>query len=53
MESTTALATVTSLLSKDLADAPGKEISMIAVEYPPGSADPVHTPILTLAEVRS
>jgi quercetin dioxygenase-like cupin family protein len=35
--------TVRSLLSKDLAGAPGKEISMITVEYPPGGADPVHT----------
>ena len=36
-------AIVRSLLSKDLADVPGKELSMIAVEYPPGSVDPVHT----------
>ena len=42
METTAAVATVTSLLSKDLADVPGKELSMIAVEYPPGSTDPVH-----------
>jgi quercetin dioxygenase-like cupin family protein len=35
-------ATVTPLLSKDLADAPGKELVMITVEYPPGSTDPAH-----------
>ena len=34
--------TVTSLISKDLTDLPGKEGLMIAVEYPPGGADPVH-----------
>ena len=34
--------TVTSLISKDLTDFPGKEGLMIAVEYPPGGADPVH-----------
>ena len=33
---------VTSLFSKELADIPGKEISMITVEYPPGGSDPVH-----------
>lgn len=36
-------ATVTPLLSKDLSSAPGKEISMITVEYAPGGQDPVHT----------
>ena len=36
-------ATVRSLLSKDLGGLPGKELSMIAVEYPPGGFDPVHT----------
>jgi quercetin dioxygenase-like cupin family protein len=36
-------ATVRSLMSKDLAGDPGRELSMIAVEYPPGSVDPVHT----------
>jgi quercetin dioxygenase-like cupin family protein len=30
-------------LSKDLAGVPGKEITMITVEYPPGGTDPVHT----------
>lgn len=35
--------TVTSLLSKALADVPGKELLMITVEYPPGGSDPVHT----------
>jgi quercetin dioxygenase-like cupin family protein len=43
MENTATLATVTPLVSKDLADLPGKELSMITVEYPPGSTDPVHT----------
>ena len=35
-------ATVTPLMSKDLPELPGKEVSMITVEYPPGSVDPVH-----------
>ena len=35
-------AKVTSLISKDLPEAPGKEALMIAVEYPPGSSDPIH-----------
>jgi len=35
-------AKVTSLLSKDLKEFPGKEGLMITVEYPPGSVDPVH-----------
>jgi quercetin dioxygenase-like cupin family protein len=43
MMSTTQDASVKSLFSKDLVDAPGKELSLIAVEYPPGNADPVHT----------
>jgi quercetin dioxygenase-like cupin family protein len=36
-------ATVTPLLSKDLSDVSGKELSMITVEYAPGAVDPVHT----------
>jgi quercetin dioxygenase-like cupin family protein len=36
-------ATVRSLVSKDLAGVPGRELSMITVEYPPGGANPVHT----------
>jgi quercetin dioxygenase-like cupin family protein len=36
-------ATVRSLMSKDLAGVPGRELSMITVEYPPGASDPVHT----------
>src|SRR5262245_52421488 len=32
---------VTSLMSKDLPEKPGKEALMIMVEYPPGSSDPV------------
>ena len=43
MESTAAVATVRPLLAKDLADVPGRELSMISIEYPPGSTDPVHT----------
>jgi quercetin dioxygenase-like cupin family protein len=35
-------AQVTSLMSKDLADFPGKEGLMITVVYPPGSSDPIH-----------
>ena len=35
-------AKVTQLLSNDLTDIPGKEGLMITVEYPPGSADPIH-----------
>ena len=35
-------ATVKSLLSKDLAGIPGKELSMITVDYPPGGSDSVH-----------
>jgi quercetin dioxygenase-like cupin family protein len=34
---------ITSLLSRDLAGTPGKELSMITVEYPPGASDPAHT----------
>ena len=36
-------ATVQSLLSKDLAGVPGRELSVITVEYAPGGSDPVHT----------
>jgi len=35
-------ASVTSLMSKDLTDFPGKEGLMIMVEYPPGGSDPIH-----------
>ena len=35
-------ATVKSLLSKDLAGIPRRELSMITVEYPPGGSDTVH-----------
>jgi quercetin dioxygenase-like cupin family protein len=35
--------TVRSLLSKDLAGVPGRELSMITVEYPPGGSSPTHT----------
>jgi quercetin dioxygenase-like cupin family protein len=33
---------VQSLLSKDLAGVPGKEVTMITVEYKPGESNPVH-----------
>jgi quercetin dioxygenase-like cupin family protein len=33
---------VTSLMSKDLTEFPGKEGMMITVEYPPGGSDPIH-----------
>lgn len=35
-------AKVVPLVTKALSDYPGKEVEMIAVEYPPGSSDPVH-----------
>lgn len=35
-------ANVSPLISKDLAEFPGKEGLMIAVEYPPGASDPIH-----------
>ncbi len=35
-------AQVTPLMSKGLADLPGKEGVMITVTYPPGSSDPIH-----------
>jgi quercetin dioxygenase-like cupin family protein len=35
-------AKVAPLLSKDLVGVPGKEVSMITVEYPPGASSPVH-----------
>ena len=33
---------VTGLMTKDLVNVPGKEVTMITVDYPPGGADPVH-----------
>jgi quercetin dioxygenase-like cupin family protein len=33
---------VTDLMTKDLANVPGKEVAMITVDYSPGAADPVH-----------
>jgi quercetin dioxygenase-like cupin family protein len=33
---------VRSLLSKDLAGVPGREVSMITVDYPPGASTPMH-----------
>ena len=35
-------AAVKPLISKDLPELPGTEVSMITVEYPPGSTDPIH-----------
>ena len=35
-------AKVTTLMSRDLTDIPGKEGTMLIVEYPPGAVDPVH-----------
>jgi quercetin dioxygenase-like cupin family protein len=35
-------ARVVSLMSKDLADVPGKEMLMITVEYPPGYVGAIH-----------
>jgi len=35
-------AKVTPLMSKALADNPGKEVEMITVEYAPGGTDPIH-----------
>ena len=35
-------AKVTPLMTKELADIPGKEALMLTVVYPPGGADPVH-----------
>ena len=35
-------AQVAPLMSKDLADFPGKEGLMITVVYPPGASDPIH-----------
>ena len=34
---------VRSLLSKDLAGVPGKELSMLTVDYSPGESSPAHT----------
>ena len=35
--------TIKSLLSRDLSGVPGKELSMITVDYLPGASDPLHT----------
>lgn len=35
-------AQVATMLTKALADYPGKEVQMIEVDYPPGAVDPVH-----------
>jgi quercetin dioxygenase-like cupin family protein len=35
-------AKVTPLMTKELADIPGKEVEMITVEYPVGGKDPIH-----------
>jgi quercetin dioxygenase-like cupin family protein len=36
------LVKVTELMTKDLKNVPGKEVTMITVDYAPGGADPVH-----------
>jgi quercetin dioxygenase-like cupin family protein len=36
-------ATVRSVLSKDLTGVPGKEVTMLVVDYPPGGSSPAHT----------
>jgi quercetin dioxygenase-like cupin family protein len=33
---------ITSLMSKDLTENPGREVLMITVEYAPGGSDPIH-----------
>ena len=33
---------VTPLMSKDLTDIPGRDVSMLTVEYAPGGTDPIH-----------
>ncbi len=38
----TAQNAVTELMTKELADLPGKEALMITVVYPPGGSDPIH-----------
>lgn len=35
-------AKVTTLMSKDLPESPGKEVLMLTVEHPPGGSSPVH-----------
>lgn len=35
-------ASVTEVMSRALAEHPGKELLMISVDYPPGAVDPVH-----------
>ncbi|MDQ0570562.1 quercetin dioxygenase-like cupin family protein [Variovorax paradoxus] len=35
-------AKITSLLTQEMKDIPGKEVLMITVDYPPGATDPVH-----------
>ena len=35
-------AKVTSLMSKDLTENPGKEVLMVTVEHAPGGSDPIH-----------
>lgn len=36
-------ASVRSLVSRDLAGVPDREVAVISVEYPPGGSSPVHT----------
>jgi quercetin dioxygenase-like cupin family protein len=39
----TANGSVQSLMSRDLAGVPGREVSMITVDYAPGASTPMHT----------
>lgn len=41
-QQTPASAQVIPLMTKALADYPGKEVLMLTVDYPPGAVDPVH-----------
>ena len=34
--------TLATVMTKDLADSPGREVTMFTVQFPPGWADPVH-----------
>ena len=39
----TANGSVQSLMTRDLAGVPGREVTMITVDYPPGASTPMHT----------
>ena len=46
-------AKVTSLMSKDMTDIPGKERLMITVEYAPGGSTPIHRTQCTCVGLRA